>query len=185
VQSQGDRIRIELLSALSDGRILIREATFEDAFDIGKRLRPHDFGVVSAYGDPVSVVEVSRVKSLPRSYVLEVDGQAEAMFGCEVHELTDMTYGSIWCVATPQLDSESRWLRRNSKAVVDAITRGCDVSGNVVDSTETAAHVRWLRWLGYEFGEALATGKLEFAKIHDATGSRSSRDSHSHHGSSV
>ena len=140
------------------------------------RLRPDDWSEFSLYGDPVEVMERSREVS-DSSYALLIDGRPEAIFGVNRYALeAPDTYAAIWCAGTPQFASERRWIVRNSQAVIQALSHGCAVSGNVVD-LRNKTHIRWLRWLGYEFTPSSVEGLLEFVKLHHVpTSSRSRRN---------
>ena len=90
-----------------------------------------------------------------------------AMFGCVRIEMwDDLTFGSIWMLGTDAVGDHIRCILRHARPWLDHITQGCHSSGGVVDCRQLA-HIRWLRWLGYDVAQPVANAPFrDFFKIH-------------------
>jgi hypothetical protein len=159
VQSEESRDRSELHATVEDVHVL--EATEEHSAYLEPRIRKIDHDHLVALGSPTQdIFESSR--RLSDVALTVINGVPLAMFGCRRIQMPHgSTFGLVWLMGSESFSKQSRWIVKNGAHWVDHITQGCEVSGNVV-SCRNRVHVRWLRWMGYDFVRKVPMGNEMF-----------------------
>lgn len=133
-------------------KTLFRPATYTDCIDLAPRLRQADKDEVWASNHwlPEECL-INSFKVTPECWVGVVNGQVELIFG--IAETTMPGVGVPWFLGSDILsDNLSTEFLRRSKAVFEEIGQPYHYFYNVVWSKNTV-HIRWLKWLGFEFAE--------------------------------
>lgn len=128
--------------------VVIRRATIHDCVDLAKRLRACD------RDELIASTGVTPDLALPVSLgwgpsVIELDGRAEAIFGCS---RSDAITGVPWFLSTPT-PLTPKWrvaFLRHSRDMVHDWQSQYPLLHNFTDARNTVHH-RWLRWLGFTF----------------------------------
>lgn len=85
-----------------------------------------------------------------------VDGKVVAVFGDSVHDV-QQSIGVPWLISTIHVDKRAKpFLRVCREEVLEMLTRH-ETLINYVDARNVQA-IRWLKWLGFKFGEAVPYG---------------------------
>lgn len=85
-----------------------------------------------------------------------VDGQIVAVFGDAVHSLLG-SVGVPWLISTVHVEHHARAFLKVCKPEVQGMLTRHRHLFNYVDARNAAA-IRWLKWLGFDFGEAVPYG---------------------------
>lgn len=139
----------------------VRPAIPADCGYIAANMREEDISELKAAGqdDPMaSMIECFERSERPLTGVW--DGKPCAMFG--IVRTRHRAYvdgfflprgiGAPWLLGTQGI-IDARWqFLRESRKWLDAVSDGYDLLENHVHSRNTI-HVRWLKWLGFEFGD--------------------------------
>lgn len=127
---------------------------------IGKRMRAADVAECKAMAglSPRDGLRRSMMRS--QAWTVLVNGRPEMMFG--VSDLNVLTgIGSVWMLATDEVDKHPRELLRLSPEWVRKLFARYSVLRNVV-SIDNAASIRWLKWLGATFSDPIDVGGKPF-----------------------
>lgn len=89
-----------------------------------------------------------------------VGGQVVAVFGDAVHSLLG-SVGVPWLISTVHVERHARAFLKICKPEVQAMLTRHKHLLNYVDVRNTVA-IRWLKWLGFEFGPAVPYGPRRF-----------------------
>ena len=85
-----------------------------------------------------------------------VDGHIVAVFGDAVHSLLG-SVGVPWLISTNHVERHARAFLKVCKPEVQGMLTRHRHLINYVDARNTSA-IRWLKWLGFDFGEAVPYG---------------------------
>ncbi|AYG06872.1 hypothetical protein D7M10_07115 [Pseudomonas fluorescens] len=85
-----------------------------------------------------------------------VDGHIVAIFGDAVHSVLG-SIGVPWLISTVHVERHARAFLKVCKPEVQGMLTRHRHLFNYVDARNTAA-IRWLKWLGFDFGEAVPYG---------------------------
>lgn len=124
----------------------LEPATAHHAAELARTMRPSDVAELSALGWPQPLEALCfAVKHFPAWTVVLGDDVA-AMFGI-------FGDGLLWCLSGEVVNQRARAFLRASRQVVDMLL---DVRPEWVADVDAryAASIRWLKWLGFEVGEA-------------------------------
>lgn len=88
-----------------------------------------------------------------RARAAYIDGELVGIFGVSAGGILSDT-GHPWLLATTAIEPHRRVLIETSRVGLDWLAQDFRRLWNVV-SVENAAAIRWLRWLGFEFGETV------------------------------
>jgi hypothetical protein len=156
----------------------IRPSVPEDCVYISQHLRAADLMELRAVGDKDAfhVIRESYERSeLPFTGVW--NGKPCCIFG--IVRLNHRFFGSDGVLRTRGLGApwmlgtdgvvEARWtFLKESKQMLDQLSQGYDFLWNRVHSKNTV-HIRWLKWLGFEFGPPIvfSSGEVfhDFSKV--------------------
>jgi len=139
---------------MKQAHVHVRPSRLYDIYDIEANMRPADLlEVKTAFGDDRKPSEVLQdgFKYSDLCWSGVVDGRAAAMFGVVPLEHKYKNAGSIWLLGTTELDKCVPYFIRHSKDWLSRLTKTYDIVGNAVHS-ENTLHLRWLDWLGFDFG---------------------------------
>ena len=92
------------------------------------------------------------------AHVGMADGVPFCVFGVSQASLIG-SVGIPWMVGTVELDHHAYGFLKHCRPVVDRWADRFDLLVNYVDARNTRA-IRWLKWLGFEFGEPEPYGWL-------------------------
>lgn len=135
--------------------VQIRPATENDALTLA--LRKADREEVEALtGRNPREVLVESVKVSQKAWAGLADDRLVCLFGVAPLSLTGVT-GIPWLVGSDDICTYSRQFLRRNRAYVREMLADFPVLRNVVDQRNTVS-IRWLRWLGFSFGEPLPMG---------------------------
>jgi hypothetical protein len=124
-----------------------RTALLEDAAIVSERLRDADRREVRASGgDPLLSLQAGVSQSRPAITCL-VDGTPEVIFGVVPG---GPSTGYVWLLGSDAIVRHRTHFLRLSGTWVSIFHERYPVLTNVVDERNTV-HLRWLRWLGFEF----------------------------------
>lgn len=133
----------------------IRPATFNDALTLELRRADRDEVEAMSGRNPrealVEAVERSRM-----AWAGLADGKLVCLFGVAPLTLAGVT-GVPWLLGSDDVCAYSRQFLRRNKDYVRQMLAEFPVLRNAVDA-RNAVSIRWLRWLGFQFGEATPMG---------------------------
>jgi hypothetical protein len=136
--------------------IEIREATQQDAVWFATRLRAADKREAIAATGKSPIVALMASVAMGNSFVAEHDGEPVAVFGLPIINSIPRV-GVPWLMGTDTLDDIRLTFGLTSVKIIDDWMEQTDEMVNYVDSRHHRA-VRWLKWLGFDMGEALPHG---------------------------
>lgn len=130
----------------------VRPSTQADAVDLAPLMRPEDAQeVFSASGKSPLGALMAGLRESETCLTVEYDGKPAAMFGVVPGNIRDTALGYVWLLGSPAIEDFARDFLRESKDRLKELGEGYDVLTNYVDC-RNQAHLRWLEWLGFEFG---------------------------------
>ncbi|WP_299078696.1 hypothetical protein [uncultured Paraglaciecola sp.] len=115
---------------------------------------------------PLLALEVSEVRSVA-AWSGSYNGVPMVVFGVNYRGPLDRDVGVPWLVATPELEKHQKGFLRRCKPYVDRMELVFPRMENHVLAENTTA-IGWLRWLGFDIGEAVPYG-IGRAKFHPFT----------------
>lgn len=128
-------------------------------------IRDCDREEIAVHVPLLSVVDALRASVECSEFVqiAYVDDKPVVIFG--VNRL-DASCGSVWLMATNEIDNVNREFIRQSKVKLDEMfdKTGCESLKNIV-LVKNDLHVRWLKWLGFDFGSLVVYNGHEFLQI--------------------
>lgn len=141
-------------------RGFVRPSVPDDCVYIARHMRDDDLMELVAGGnpDPLACL-IHCFETTERPFTGVWDGNPCAMFGIvrtRHRAFRDGAFlsrgiGAPWLLGTDAI-IEARWqFLRESRKWLDVVSDGYDYLTNHVHSRNTV-HVRWLKWLGFEFG---------------------------------
>ena len=137
-----------------------------DAADLAPRLRHADKQEIEALGEDCFSALSESISAPGRAIAMLVDGKVTSLFGCSPMQIGDgVVMGVIWMLASPTIYTCKSVFLRDARKWLRDLTSGCQISGNVVDSRNTASK-RWLAKLGYTFGRAIPINDNEFTEFY-------------------
>lgn len=135
-------------------RIVLRQATLQDCWSLGTKLREADKAEVKASSGRLPTTALMSAwnnSDLPLTIYAEDDRESirVGMWGV-VPDLSEPMAGAIWMMAAPELRLAKHSFLRVSRGYVDVLNRRYPVLFNTVDARNTV-HLKWLRWTGFTF----------------------------------
>jgi hypothetical protein len=145
----------------------VRDAKLLDCLILGSNLRDADRWEIwhVARKSPVDAfMDGYRISDRP--LVIEWKGQPVAMFGVSGNK---GSVGVPWMLGTDEIKKIGKSLLKECRSYVEEMHREYPVLTNLVWSKNTV-HIAWLKWLGFEFGEAKPLGPdnelfIQFHKV--------------------
>lgn len=134
----------------------IREAFPDDVEFIIEGMRYHDAQEVRALGSEPYEAVIRGFQTSTRCWTCDVDGVPAVMFGvAPVSILTGL--GAPWLLGTNDAKRIPRAFLEEGRAYTEHMLRLYPRLVNLVD-VRNLASIRWLKRLGYKFGEAFPAG---------------------------
>ena len=136
----------------------IREATLEDALSIGARARAADIAecwAASHHTPTESMIEGVNIST--KAWTATFDGVPLVMFGVAPASAIN-GIGVPWLLAADGLERHQLGFLTHCRPCLDEIRAIYPRLYNFVDARNQIA-IRWLRWLGFTFGEPIPYGK--------------------------
>ncbi len=131
-----------------------------DEIDLVPRLRVADMQEIQAgSGKDIEVsLREGAEQSAPSCTIIGNNGFVAGMFGV----VPEGDYGRVWMVGSDELTRPplSRQFIRECRSFLSVMERPYKTIGNVIDERNTL-HVRWLKWLGFEFVERIPNYGVE------------------------
>lgn len=133
------------------------EVTFEQATPahaeaLAPLMRAEDLAEVQAGGEASALdALLASLAGSEAAWAVLFDGEVGAMFGIG-QRLPDGSAGCAWLLTGRAVSQHPMAFLRRSRGVLGELLERCGNLGNYVDARYTAS-VRWLRWLGAEFGQ--------------------------------
>lgn len=129
--------------------MLYRDATADDVRAVGRNMREADRRELKAASGkgPFEMLALGLIHSEECIALLTEDGTPFAVAG--VTRMPDFG-GSVWMLATNDLERCKMRFLRNIRAGVDMWQKKYKLLHNYVDERNTV-HINWLRWLGFTF----------------------------------
>lgn len=132
-------------------------ATEADALELAPILRKEDLAEIEALsGRDPSELLVESVRMSVDSFTVRVDGKLMCVGGCAAQSLIGRT-GIPWMMGTQLVREHPRYFLPQSRAMVARWLTQFPVLRNVVDARYEES-IRWLGWLGFNFGEPTPMG---------------------------
>lgn len=133
----------------------ILPVSVDEAEEIAAIVRQADVDeITEALGIPMDhALRMCFGGSLKASKIV-VDGKVVAVFGDCIH---DREIGVPWLISTIHVERHAKAFLKVCKPEVQEMLTRRPVLMNYVDQRNTQA-VRWLKWLGFRFGEAIPYG---------------------------
>lgn len=131
----------------------VRLSTMDDLKYVAEHMRDEDVEEVRVGGhEPFPALVMGMLAHKSKTYTLVTpEGNPCAILG--IHPMQEHpTYGVIWLLGTSDIEKFSYRFLRYSKVVLDDMMKDYDVVGNHAYYKNTVHH-KWLRWLGFTFGE--------------------------------
>ena len=136
----------------------VRPSRLRDCFDIEAKIRPADLlelHTLDGPEKPVSETLKEGMKFSTQPWSLTMNGDAIAMFGVVPVVPASLNnkkqVGSIWLLGTTDIEKAQVYFIRHSREWLRRISANFDIVGNAVHH-ENSLHLRWLDWLGFDFG---------------------------------
>jgi hypothetical protein len=146
----------------------VRRATIADAKRLGKRLRrPDRKEILSNSGRrPLNALE-KNIATSKKAFAIDDEGRILGLFGVidAVSSVSGRVVGRPWLIGSEELFR--RYRRRfltEYPEWLSTISEGYDVLENYV-LEENTAHIKWLKWAGFEFKElhqGFGSGRANF-----------------------
>lgn len=128
-------------------------SVLEDAVWIGRNLRPADaLEIRAGRGWPAyvdSMVEGFYISDMPMTF--HVNGAPAGMFGAVPTEVDGEC--RIWLMGTPAIEEGAIYFLRHCKKWLKKVTEDYKVIYNYAHK-DNELHLKWLRWMGFDIGEA-------------------------------
>lgn len=133
----------------------------DDLAEIAAAVRPADIAeLTEALGIPIEQALHEAITGSLRAKKIVVGGEVVAVFGDAVHSILG-SIGVPWLISTVHVEHHAKaFLKVCKPEVADMLTRHRTLI-NYVDDRNTVA-IRWLQWLGFEFGDAVPYGPHGF-----------------------
>lgn len=129
----------------------------EDIAGILRDVRQADIDeIVEGLGVSLESELVDGIAGSLNARKIVVDGQIVAVFGDAVHSLLG-SVGVPWLISTVHVEQHARAFLKVCRPEVQGMLTRHRHLFNYVDARNTAA-IRWLKWLGFDFGEAVPYG---------------------------
>jgi hypothetical protein len=137
-------------------KVTVRAIMPGDAEELFKNLRPADRDELMAMSGEVYFSIKWSIMSSRYSWAFEVDGELACLLGIVEGSLISR-FGIPWMLGTTVLDKNVGVLIRHSRKYYEEVKGKYPHLVNFVDARNTKS-IRWLKWLGFEFGEARDMG---------------------------
>jgi hypothetical protein len=139
---------------------VVRQANIKDIRTVSEGMRSDDAREAKALGyDPKAALASSCIYSDKVFAVVDDNDTAVALFGVGPHTLdNELLVGCCWLVGTDGFPKVALRSARIVPGCVDELHTDYPVLWNWVDVRNTV-HVRWLKWLGFEFLNTAPRGK--------------------------
>lgn len=128
-------------------------------------IRECDREEIVIHSGPVAIEDAMRQSVEVSEYceIAYVDDKPVVIFGVS---RMDASTGSVWLMATNEIENVNREFIRQSKVKLDEMfdKTGCESLKNIV-LVKNDLHVRWLKWLGFDFGSLVVYNGHEFLQI--------------------
>lgn len=136
-----------------EGDVTIVESTAEHAGYLQHHLRPSDIRECMIHGaTPWRALHLPLRHKTAETYTGFYKDEPACMVGVYPYDQEhEFKMGSIWLLGTYVLDENPRQFLRASKFMADMFLEKYDMLENVVP-LEHSKTIRWLHWLGFEFG---------------------------------
>lgn len=135
--------------------VTIRPATIEDARSLVLRQADREEVEALTGRDPSGVVAES-VAASHKAWAGLAGDRLVCLFGVAPMSLAGVT-GIPWLLGSDDVCRYSRAFLRRNRAYVHEMLVDFPVLRNVVDQ-RNAVSIRWLKWLGFRFGEPMPMG---------------------------
>ena len=112
--------------------------------------------ITEALGIPMEQALYDAVLGSLNAKKIVVDGEVVAVFGDAVYSLLG-SVGVPWLISTVHVERHARAFLKVCKPEVQGMLTRQRHLINYVDARNTSA-IRWLKWLGFDFGEAVPYG---------------------------
>lgn len=116
--------------------------------------------ITEALGIPMEEALLDAVTDSLNAKKIVVNGQVVAVFGDAIHNILG-SIGIPWLISTVHVERNARAFLKVCKPEVQGMLTRHHHLINYVDARNTAA-IRWLKWLGFEFGPATPYGPKGF-----------------------
>jgi hypothetical protein len=143
---------------MSRSAVRYRQATWLDLLLLIPRLRQADIDECEALFGRHSIGPVASetYRNSQMRIAAEVDGVVVAMFGVAAQSLLS-NVGHPWMFGRPEMETHARALMQEGRKYIDEMLGLYPRLENVVDARNTKS-IRWLRYLGFTFGDAVIVG---------------------------
>ena len=112
--------------------------------------------ITEALGIPMERALIDAVTGSLNARKIVVDGEVVAVFGDAIHSILG-SVGVPWLISTIHVEKHARAFLKVCKPEVQGMLTRHRHLMNYVDARNTSA-IRWLKWLGFDFGEAAPYG---------------------------
>lgn len=138
-----------------------------DVIHVGNNLRQADINEIHAFGmpDPMEAALYSFDMS-PLRWTGKCDGEPFCIFGVSPRSVA-LGHGSPWLLGTDKILQHQFAFLRKSGRMVDVMQARYPLLTNYVHEDNHVSK-RWLKWLGFEVGDAVRLG-LRGSKFHHFT----------------
>lgn len=116
--------------------------------------------ITEALGIPMERALIDAVTGSLNARKIVVDGEVVAVFGDAIHSILG-SVGVPWLISTIHVGKHARAFLKVCKPEVQGMLTRHRHLMNYVDARNTSA-IRWLKWLGFDFGEAAPYGARRF-----------------------
>jgi len=148
------------------GVLVIREATHDDVIAIMPRLREADLLELELAAGPDVEATLRRAVETPGENLAgELDGEVVVLGGCASFS---EGVGVPWMVGTDALTRDLRTFIQLGEVMLARYEKQYTLLTNFVHA-ENAVHIRWLRHIGFSFGETIpdfGVGKAPFIQFY-------------------
>lgn len=116
--------------------------------------------ITEALGIPMEQALHDAITGSLNAKQIVVDGKVVAVFGDAVHSILG-SIGVPWLISTVYVEQHARAFLKVCKPEVHGMLTRHQHLVNYVDARNTSA-IRWLKWLGFDFGPAVPYGARRF-----------------------
>ena len=144
-------------------KLIVREATLEDALSLSHNLRPADLEELKASYQPDPLIRLTSGINYSRAPMTatNVDGLPVAMFGVIDHG--DAIHGLPWLLASPEIEKHKVDFLRKSREYVISFQKKYPVLATIVYE-KNALHRKWLQWCGFKEDDPVLINNNRFIR---------------------
>lgn len=144
-------------------KVVFRPPTISDVHEIAANMRAMDRLECEVMGNHTPEEALRAGMAHGQAVTAEIDGRPVAMFGLAQASLLD-DEAAPWLLGVEGMERYARVLVMHTKRYLTGMLEQCEALANYVHADNRNA-IRFLRWCGFSFGEAIEKGGHLFVRF--------------------